>query len=66
MNQVSLHRDDLSSILEFVHKYPNVDFLTIHVDSSSPIGSIIRVSVNTEVNGDPVTITKTLVDESSW
>lgn len=66
MSQVSLHRDDLSSIQEFVHKYPNVDFLTIDVDSSSGIGSIVKVSINTEVNGDPVTITKTLVDESSW
>lgn len=66
MSQVSLHRDDLSSILEFVHKYPNVDFLTIDVDSSSGIGSIVKVSVNTEVYGDVVTISKTLVDESSW
>lgn len=66
MNEVTLHRDDLETILQFVKKYPEVEFTTISVDSSSGIGSIVKASVFSVVNGDPVTITKTIVDESSW
>jgi hypothetical protein len=66
MNQVSLHKDDLHEILKFVEKYPDSEYLTIEVDSSSGIGSIVTVSVPAVVNGDMVIITKTIVDESSW
>ena len=66
MNQVSLHRDDIREILQFVEKYPDSEYLTIEVDSSSGIGSIVTVSVPAVVNGDMVIITKTIVDESSW
>ena len=64
--QVSLHRDDLVAILKFTEKYPDSDYLTVMVDSSSGIGSIVTASLPTIVNGDLVTITKTIVDESSW
>lgn len=66
MNQVSLHRDDVREILQFVEKYPDSDYLTIEVDSSSGIGSIVTVSIPAVVNGDAVVIKKTIVDESSW
>ena len=66
MNQVSLHRDDIQEILKFVEKYPDSDYLTIEVDSSSGIGSIISVSINAMINGDMVVVKKTIVDESSW
>lgn len=66
MNEVSLHRDDLETILQFMKKYPEVEFVTISVDSSSGIGSIVKASINTVVNSDAVTITKTIMDESSW
>ncbi len=66
MNEISLHRDDLEAILQFIKKYPTADFTTISVDSSSGIGSIVKASVFAVVNGDPVTITKAIVDESSW
>ena len=66
VNQVSLHRDDIREILHFVEKYPDSEYLTIEVDSSSGIGSIVTVSVPAVVNGDMVIITKTIVDESSW
>ena len=65
MNQVSLHKDDLIAIREFSDKYDS-DFITISVDSSSGIGSIVKVSTKAIVNGDMVEITKTIVDESSW
>lgn len=66
MNTITLHREDLEVILQFSNKYPESDFITINVDSSSGIGSIVTASLPTIVNGDLVTITKTIVDESSW
>lgn len=66
MNEVTLHRDDLETIMQFMKKYPEVGFTTISVDSSSGIGSIVKASVFTVVNGDAVSIVKTIVDESSW
>ena len=66
MNEFTLHKDDLVVIREFVDKYPTVEFVTINVDSSSGIGSIVKASIFSVVNGDAVTITKTIMDESSW
>jgi hypothetical protein len=65
-NKISLHKDNLVEIQKFSAKYPDADFITISVDSSSGIGSIVKVSLFTVINGDPVTIVKTIVDESSW
>jgi hypothetical protein len=66
MNTISLHRDDVETILQFIQKYPEVEYVTITSDSSSGIGSIIDASINTVINGDVVTLTKHIVDESSW
>jgi len=66
MNDFTLHKDDLVVIREFVDKYTTVEFVTISVDSSSGIGSIVKASIFSVVNGDAVTITKTIMDESSW
>jgi hypothetical protein len=64
--EITLHRDDLVAIREFIEKYPDSDFINISVDSSSGIGSIVKASLPTVINGDLVTISKTIVDESSW
>lgn len=66
MNKLSLHQEDLIAIKTFCDKYPEADYVTISVDSSSGIGSIVKVSLPTVVNGDFVIIEKTIVDESSW
>jgi hypothetical protein len=66
MDKVSLHKEDLHEIIKFVEKYTDSDYLTITVDSSSGIGSIVKVSIPAVVNGDMVTVEKTIVDESSW
>lgn len=63
---VSLGRDELTEIKNFVDKYPDAPYITIEVDSSSGIGSIVKVSLPTVVNGDHVIITKIITDESSW
>ena len=68
MNTVTLHTDDVKAIQDFIDRQEGAtsEYITITVDSSSGIGSIITVSMPAVVNGDLVTITKTLVDESSW
>jgi hypothetical protein len=66
MNKLSLHQEDLLAIKNFCDKYPDSDYVTVTVDSSSGIGSIVKVSLPTVVNGDMVTIEKTIVDESGW
>lgn len=66
MNTISLHRDDLLAIQNFASKYENADYITISVDSSSGIGSLVKASLFATINGDVVTITKDIVDESSW
>ena len=66
MNKVSLHKEDLLAIIKFADKYTDSDYITIEVDSSSGIGSIVTASIPAVVNGDMVVIKKTIVDESSW
>jgi hypothetical protein len=66
MSKLSLHQEDLIAIKTFCDKYPDSDYVTVTVDSSSGIGSIVKVSLPTVINGDMVIIEKTIVDESSW
>lgn len=67
MNTITLHKNELDAIVDFVSKYPSsVDYIAISVDSSSGIGSIVKASVKAVCNGDFVEITKTIADESSW
>jgi hypothetical protein len=66
MNKLTLHQSDLVSIKEFCDKYPESDYITVTVDSSSGIGSIVKVSLPTVVNGDMVVIEKVIMDESDW
>jgi hypothetical protein len=66
MKKLSLHQEDLMAIKEFCDKYPEAEYVTISVDSSSGIGSIVKVSLPTVINGDFVMIEKTIVDESGW
>lgn len=65
-NKVSIHRDDLEAIKKFADKHPKSEWVTISVDSSSGIGSIVKASITALVDGDMVDVTKTIVDESSW
>ena len=66
VSKLSLHQEDLLAIKTFCDKYPEADYVTITVDSSSGIGSIVKVSLPTVINGDFVIIEKTIVDESHW
>jgi len=64
MNKLTLHQEDLLAIKQFCDKYPEADYITISVDSSSGIGSIVKVSLPTVINGDMVKIEKTIVDQN--
>jgi hypothetical protein len=66
MQEVTLRKDALIEIIRFMDKYPHVSYVEITTDSSSGIGSIIKANISTELNGDEVTISKIIVDESSW
>lgn len=67
MNTIYLHRDDIISIQKFLDSFPDKDVVQITSDNSSGIGSLIKASViGAMVNGNVVTVTKDIVDESSW
>lgn len=71
--QVTLHRDDIVTILQLIDKVnPNegdrsdAGFVTLDVDSSSGIGSIVIAELPTTVNGMRGTFRRQIIDESSW
>jgi hypothetical protein len=66
MNTVCFNREDLNSILDFFNKYPAAGLVTIQADGSSGIGQHVTASVEAEIWGDMVTVTKTIVDETNW
>jgi len=75
MNKITLHRDDLETILKMVDQLNPVteklnDFtegvVTITSDSSSGIGSIIAVEIPTDISGISGTFRKVIVDEKNW
>jgi len=45
INTIHLHRDDVETILQFINKYPDQEYVTITSDSSSGIGSIVKASI---------------------
>jgi hypothetical protein len=67
MNQMYLHKEDLQSMLKFLESFPDKDTIFVTADNSSGIGTITKASIiGVVVNGQIVTVTKDIVDESSW
>ena len=71
MNKITLHRDDLETILKLVDQLnPNNtidgDRVTITADSSSGIGVVIAVEVPVDINGVTGTFNKVIVDSNKW
>jgi len=67
IDTIYLHRDDLQTILQFLDTFPDRDVVEVTSDTSSGIGALIKASViGATVNGHVVTVTKDIVDESSW
>lgn len=63
---IILHRDDVETILQFSKKYPQSEYVTIMSDSDGGIGTIITASISIVLHDDDVTITKSIVDTTSW
>lgn len=67
MKSIYLHKDDLETILQFLKAFPDSSTVEVTCDDSSGIGSIINATIHhVVVNGMTVSITKNIVDESSW
>lgn len=74
MKEITLHRDDLESILQLVDQLNpandegrlSAGYITIYQDQSSGIGSIIEAEVDVDINGLRGKFKRTIVDESSW
>jgi hypothetical protein len=71
--QVTLHRDDLLTLLKLIDSVNPVDdkllgagYVTLHVDSSSGIGSIVIAELPVNMNGVRGLFRHTIIDESSW
>ena len=61
-----LHKDDLEDILEFMNKF-DCDVVEVESDTSSGIGSITTARLHgVKINGETVTVSRVITDESSW
>lgn len=64
---IYLHRDDIQTIQQFLTAFPEAHQVEITSDISSGIGAIIDATIHgAEVNGQKVSITRNIVDETSW
>lgn len=64
---IYLHRDDLETIKQFLDSFPEANVVEVTSDISSGIGAIIDATIHAcEVNGQTVSVTKNIVDETSW
>ena len=59
-NTIYFTKADLDNIQKFVDKYPKAQVMSLQADSSSGIGTILHVSIDTILNDDFVQITKTI------
>jgi len=51
MIKMHLHRDDLIKVLENMRKFPDIETFVLEQDSSSGIGSITNLVIETNING---------------
>jgi hypothetical protein len=70
---ITLHRDDLETILKHVDRFNPADdlmlrsgYVTINCDNSSGIGSTIDIDIPMDMNGVYGTFKINIVDEKSW
>lgn len=64
---IYLHRDDVETILQFIQSFDGRDVVEVTCDNSSGIGNVITATLHgVELNGQKVSVTKTIIDETSW
>jgi hypothetical protein len=61
-----LFKDDLKTILQFMEAFGQ-ETVEVTCDNSSGIGSVIQAKIHgVYLNGQQVSVTKTIVDEKDW
>lgn len=66
MNKVRLHISELKDIISFLDKFPDTEQITIMTDSSSGIGTLVDVEIDSVIHGMDVKIKYSVSDESTW
>ena len=67
IQSIYLHRDGVESIIQFMDSFEGHHTVEVTCDNSSGIGSVISAVLHgVDLNGQKVSVTKTIVDETSW
>lgn len=67
ISSIYLHRDDLEAIQQFLAAFPEAHQVEVTADVSSGIGAIVNATIHgVDLNGQRVSVTKNIVDETSW
>lgn len=67
MSEVYVHKKDLEQILETMEKInPINDCITINVDNSSGIGSVVTAEFKVNINGVEGCFRQVIVDHNDW
>ena len=66
MRMMYLHKDDLKLISEIVSEFPDVDNFKLESDTSSGIGSVLKLIVSTKVMGRDADITFEISGVENW
>lgn len=67
MTSIYLHRDDLDTLKQFLDAFPDAQQVEVTCDTSSGIGVIINATIHgVDLNGLRVSVSKNIVDETSW
>jgi len=61
-----LHKEDLKLINEIVAEFPEVEIFKLESDSSSGIGSVLKLIVTTKVMGRDADITFEISGVENW
>lgn len=62
----SFNQTEIKDIADFAAKYPHSFCVEVTAESNSGIGHLVLATVETELDGDWVRITKTITDEKAW
>lgn len=62
-----LHIDDVKTVLQFMEAFPSATRVELISDNSSGIGDFVEAKLHgVDLNGMVVTVSKVIVDESTW
>jgi hypothetical protein len=62
----TFNQAEIKDIAQFAQKYPHSFTVEVTTESGGGIGQVVSATVETELDGDWVRITKTITDETAW